>query len=183
MIGNQIAGFFSVAAPPVPASNYESITTVTVGSGGSSSITFSSIPSTYKHLQIRGISRSTASSGDVGMQVNGSTNITRRHLLYGTGSSSVSTSDTFNSFYIQPVSSDTASVFAGFVTDILDANSTTKFKTIRTFNGYDTNGGGLILLISTLLQTTSAISSITITPASANLAEYSSFALYGITGA
>ena len=32
---------------------YESIATVTVGAGGSSSVTFSSIPSTYQHLQIR----------------------------------------------------------------------------------------------------------------------------------
>ena len=33
--------------------SYESIATVTVGSGGSSSLTFSSIPATYTHLQIR----------------------------------------------------------------------------------------------------------------------------------
>ena len=33
--------------------DYESIATVTVGAGGSSSVTFSSIPSTYTHLQIR----------------------------------------------------------------------------------------------------------------------------------
>ena len=36
---------------------YDSIATVVVGSGGASSITFSSVPSTYKHLQIRFIAR------------------------------------------------------------------------------------------------------------------------------
>ena len=35
---------------------------VQVGSGGSSSITFSSIPNTYKHLQIRGITRGARSN-------------------------------------------------------------------------------------------------------------------------
>ena len=36
---------------------FESIATVTVGSGGSSTISFTSIPGTYKHLQVRGIGR------------------------------------------------------------------------------------------------------------------------------
>ncbi len=43
---------------------YESIATTTVGAGGTSTITFSSIPSTYTHLQIRGIGRSDAASGN-----------------------------------------------------------------------------------------------------------------------
>jgi len=179
MLGNIVAGTFSIGVPPV-TSSYESIATVTVGSGGSSSISFSSIASTYKHLQIRGISRNTGGFGDVGMQVNGSTNISRRHLLYGTGSSALGTSDTVNSFYIQPESSGLASSFGTFVTDILDANSISKYKTIRTLNGYDFNGSGLVLLISTLLETTSAVGSITITPSGGSFAQYSQFALYGI---
>jgi len=36
---------------------------VQVGSGGSATISFTSIPSTYKHLQIRGIARNTSGSG------------------------------------------------------------------------------------------------------------------------
>ena len=42
--------------------SYESIATVTVGSPVSS-ITFSSIPATYTHLQIRGIIRNNANVG------------------------------------------------------------------------------------------------------------------------
>ena len=37
--------------------SYESIATVTVGAGGTSTITFSSIPTGYTHLQIRGIAQ------------------------------------------------------------------------------------------------------------------------------
>ena len=44
----------------VIGTSYESIATTTVGSGGASSITFSSIPATYAHLQIRGIFKPSA---------------------------------------------------------------------------------------------------------------------------
>ena len=46
VIASQITGHLST-------NSFESIQTVTVGSGGQSSISFSSIPSTYKHLQLR----------------------------------------------------------------------------------------------------------------------------------
>ena len=37
--------------------DFESIATTTVGSGGIADVTFSSIPATYTHLQLRGIAR------------------------------------------------------------------------------------------------------------------------------
>jgi len=172
----------TIYSPFTATGSYDALASYTVGAGGLSSVTFAGIPTggQYSHLQIRGISRNTAGYGDVGMQVNGSTNISRRHLLYGTGSSALATSDTVNSFYIQPESSGLANSFGTFVTDILDYTSTSKNKTIRTLNGYDFNGSGLVLLISTLLETTSAIGSITITPSGGSFAQYSQFALYGI---
>jgi len=42
--------------------DYESIQTVTVGSGGAADIEFTSIPATYKHLQIRVLCRGTEAS-------------------------------------------------------------------------------------------------------------------------
>ena len=44
-----IASSKAVAVP----NSYESIATVTVGSGGTSEINFTSIPATYTHLQLR----------------------------------------------------------------------------------------------------------------------------------
>ena len=71
--------------------NYSSISTVTVGSGGASIITFSSIPSTYTHLQVRGIGRSTNAGSGVTqfyMQLNGDTGANySNHILYGDGGS------------------------------------------------------------------------------------------------
>jgi hypothetical protein len=44
------------------AGDYQSIETVTVGSGGQATITFASIPATFKHLQIRAIGRTDRAS-------------------------------------------------------------------------------------------------------------------------
>ena len=55
------SSFLAGNAAFVPGA-YESIASTTVGSGGVSTITFSSIPDTYKHLQIRYTARVTGST-------------------------------------------------------------------------------------------------------------------------
>ena len=68
--------------------DYESIQTVNL-TGSQSSITFSSIPGTYKHLQIRGVLRGDrANTGEiVGVQFNGDTTAANyaSHRLIGDG--------------------------------------------------------------------------------------------------
>ena len=172
-----------------PPNSYASISTVTVGSGGASSITFSSIPSTYTHLQIRGIIRNDASGGggaEALLQFNSSTsNYVTLHQIYGSGSSAVSSADLTQPSRIypsfNPKSGTTANTFAGLVMDVLDYGNTNKNKTVRTLSGWDANGDGFIIFRSGLWMDTSAISSITIGMESTfNLAQYSSFALYGV---
>jgi len=63
--------------------DFQSISTVTVGAGGSSSITFNSIPSTYSHLQIRALSRSQRSGSaadEIYMTINGNS-LTKNHYF------------------------------------------------------------------------------------------------------
>jgi hypothetical protein len=79
-----------------PPSSFESIATAT-GTGSSATITFSSIPSTYQHLQIRGIARATSGGEtepiDLRLYFNGlTTGIYSSHALYGNGSSAAATS-------------------------------------------------------------------------------------------
>ena len=189
MIGNQIAGFFSVGTPPAPASNFESIATVTVGSGGASSITFSSIPSTYKHLQIRAIARkSTANAGEdaAALRFNSDSgaNYAFHNLIGGSGPATYSAaSQTYITTIDVPNNSNTANVFAAGVIDILDYASTNKGKTVRIFSGWDANGSGYVWFSSGLWTGTSAVSTITLTPNVDSYMQYSSFALYGISGA
>ena len=182
------------------ANSYESIATVTVGSGGSSSITFSSIPGTYTHLQLRGIGRSdrSASADYIKMQFNSDTSsIYYDHVLIGDGSSaSASTSQAYYGsstvaqvrIPVVPGSTTTnASTFGASVTDILEYTNTNKYKVVRALGGYDDNGSGNINFFSGLWRSTSAITSITLTPnnggsGSTTFPQYTTFALYGIKG-
>ena len=177
VVASQITGHLST-------NSFESIQTVTVGSGGQSSISFSSIPSTYKHLQVRGISRDTSSTyaaNDMIMQFNGDTASNYvQHALYGNGSSAVGTYTAAGAYLPFGYSNTSSYPFTG-VTDILDYTSTTKNKTVRTLDGQDANGSGYIFLHSGMwFKTPESINSIKIYNVSGTFAQYSQFSLYGI---
>ena len=91
--------------------SYESISTVTVGSGGAADVTFSSIPATYKHLQIRGISRNSGSGISIGrVRFNSDTGTNyARHTLEGDGSSAGAFGSGTTSFMQNFVTDSTAS--------------------------------------------------------------------------
>jgi hypothetical protein len=187
MIGAITAGLFGTGVA-ASTNSYESIATVTVGAGGQSSISFSSIPSTFKHLQIRAMARTTNTGVDNYGSIifNGDTaaNYTY-HDLQGNGSTASATGlASQNANYLQRYAGAgaAASIFGVSVTDILDYQNTNKYKTIRNLGGDDRNGAGFIYLTSGAWLSTSAVTSITITPEANNWAQYSSFALYGIKG-
>lgn len=169
------------------ADNYymEPIATTLVGSGGTLSVTFSNIPNTYKHLQIRSISQS--SSGNVTdslrVQFNGDTGANYAyHALYGIGSGTGSfAGNTGNSWAKAGQLSLSTTSFGGGIIDILDYSNTNKFKTVRSLSGVDFNGSGVIALESNIWLNTAAITSITI-PYTVNFAQNSRFSLYGIKG-
>ena len=187
MIGAITAGTFSAGTPPV-TNSYESIQTVTLASN-QASITFSSIPATFKHLQIRALSRTTRAitNDTLGVTFNSDTVASNyaRHVLYGDGASAGAVGTTSNNdIGTTAGASCTSGVFGANVIDILDYTNTNKYRTVRYLAGFDNNGSGQVRLGSTLYLGTSAISTILIDAASGggNLAQYSSFALYGIKG-
>jgi hypothetical protein len=183
MIGAITAGLFS-AGTVASTTAYESIATVTVSSPVSS-VSFSSIPSTYKHLQIRAIA-SGAGAQRYGVQFNGDTGANyTQHFLYGTGSAAGSGATTGGAKYNSIGASDGSTAFGASVTDILDYMNTSKNTTVRSLAGYDTNGAGLAVLYSFVWLNTAAVTSLTIQAAesySGNFAANSTFALYGIKG-
>ena len=165
-------------------SSYDSIQTVTVGAGGQTTISFTSIPSTYKHLQIRGTWANAGTSQYAFIRFNGDTASNYSwHDIYGDGAN-VFTEVTTNASSIGMAYSSSTTSYTGFVYDILDYTSTTKNKTIRGLEGRDTNGGGTIALHSGLwFKTPEVITSIDIFVLNTNnIKQYSSFALYGIKG-
>jgi hypothetical protein len=172
--------------------SYESIETVTVGSGGTASVTFSSIAADWKHLQLRGTIRgSRVSTNDIlGVQFNGDTSSSNyvSHRLIGDGSSASSSYTASGAYSLNwvsdfPAANATASIFGVFVLDLLDYATSNKNRVGRTLSGFDANGSGSSWLTSQLWMDTSSISSITFLPVfGAGFAEHSSFALYGIKG-
>jgi hypothetical protein len=176
----------------VAANSYESIQTVTVGAGGQSSITFSSIPSTFTHLQIRAIIKdnraSTTSDNNFLRFNNDTTSNYNAHQIIGNGSAAsagTTGTDTAALYATIPGASIGASIFGVAVVDILDYANTNKYKVLRSLNGYDSNGDGTVRLTSGLWMSTAAINRIdllTNTGATSTIQQYSSFALYGIRG-
>jgi hypothetical protein len=168
---------------------FNSISTVTVGSGGASTITFNSIPATYSHLQIRGVARgSGTTSFGVLMRFNGDTASNySSHRLDGNGTTATGgANSSVGAMYtnlMMPKSSANSNVFGAAVFDILDYSNVNKFKSVNTIFAFDTNGSGQVGLGSGNWRSTSAISSITLVPESDNFAQYSTFALYGIKAA
>jgi hypothetical protein len=171
-----------------PEGAYDSLATVTL-SASAASIDFVGIPSGYKHLQIRYLSRSsrTATTDSFSIRFNSDTASNyARHYLYGDGASAsagASTSQTSANIGTQAAASASANIFGVGVIDVLDYTSSNKNKTIRCLSGTDQNGSGDIQLTSGLyFATPAAITSITLLAqgGSANFVANSTFALYGI---
>ena len=168
-----------------PSGSYESIATTTVGSGGTATVTFSSIPSTFKHLQVRAIMKNSSTNDGCRLRFNSDTASNYSlHYLYGDGATAQASA--LANWTIVPFGvsapSTAANVFSAAVLDILDYADTNKYKTTRSLCGYDTNGGGYVTLASGNWRSTSAINRIDIVWDAGNSAQYSSFALYGIKG-
>lgn len=183
---NNIVGLLNdgVTTPP---NSYESIATFTVGASPAN-ITFSSIPATYKHLQIRGIMRSSVAGGTDFLQIIANSDSGSNyayHSLRGNGSAASAGGAGSTVFYGSidfPASGATANTFGALTLDLLDYADTNKFKTFRILAGADTNGAGMVSFISGLWRNTNAVTSISINAASASFSQYSQFALYGIKG-
>lgn len=168
--------------------DFESIATVTVGSGGASNIEFTSIPGTYQHLQVRGIGRITRTGQALdyaALTVNNSTGTNYAfHELYSLsdspgagGAANVARMNVWNF----AASTATASVFGAVVIDILDYANTSKNTTFRGFGGNDRNGTGELGLTSAVWKITDAVTSIRLAPLNGTgFVQHSTFALYGI---
>jgi len=175
----------------VPPTDFESIATAT-GTGSSGTITFSSIPATYQHLQIRAIIRSTEGGSGTNFKtiLNGDSGSNyAAHRIQGDGTSpgvggATSQTDVFTGR--APGGGTASGIMAALIVDILDYASTTKYKTLRQLSGQDSNQSyaGLISLRSGLWNNTNAVTSISfIIDSPANFSTSTSFALYGIKGA
>jgi hypothetical protein len=170
------------------------LSTVTVGSGGAANVEFTSIPATYTHLQIRGITqsnRATFSRDEFAMTFNSDTGTNYSwHSIYGSGTSASSQKETTINRILGQDCVGANGWWGNAVIDILDYANTNKNKTVRFLAGLDTNNAGVdgyngaLVFTSGNWRNTNAITSIKFAPTSGTqFNQYSHFALYGIKGA
>jgi hypothetical protein len=190
--GGLAASAYGFTSAVAALGDYQSIATTTVGSGGQTTISFTSIPSTYKHLQRRGIGRD-AYTGGTGLASlywkfnSDSGSNYASHRLAGNGSTAYSGSEANatkgdSNMTIFPVAANGGTDYGVFIMDILDYADTNKYKTIRLLAGNDSNSSyNNVGLISGLWRSTSAITQIDFTTL-INFVQYSQIALYGIKG-
>lgn len=167
---------------------------ITVGPAGASSVSFTNIPNTYTHLQIRYIAASTRATygfDQLYMQVNSDNGSNySAHQLAGTGSVATAASSGVSTTSMlvgdRGIGAAMPNTFGAGVMDILDYANTNKYKTIRALNGIDNNGTydgtyyPYITFMSGLWQSTSAITGVSFTAQNGNFKQYTTFALYGI---
>ena len=189
MLNNQAALYDSGV---VAVGDFESIQTVNLTTG-TAYAEFTSIPSTYTHLQIRGVIMNAASNDNLAIRMgNGSVDTGSNyasHQLQGNGASpSAGASTSQTAAYLSGLVIASSSYPFSFVYDILDYASTNKNKTIRGLSGQDGNASGtatdwrIQLTSGVWLNSSTAVNTVRIYLPAGNMGNYSQFALYGIKG-
>ena len=168
-------------------SQFELIETITVGAGGAASVTFSNLntySTTYQHLQIRYMMRSSIQTNITFIRLNGDTgNNYSWHWMQANGSSVGSDSGTNSPYifhYSTAANNETANYFSAAVTDILDPFETTKFTTTRTMFARPGDPYKEVGIASGLWRNTNALTSIQIYPNASNWVQGSRFSIYGL---
>jgi hypothetical protein len=164
----------------MPTPTYTPLANITLGSQAAS-VTFSSIPATYRDLVliISAKYAGSATGNGPSLRINGITTSDYSNVRTDDGSSSATTTN-----YMSLIGESNTN-FASYKIDFLDASATDKHKTLLTRSGAN---GTRVSMLAGRIATTSAITSIAIfgpdnfvggsTPD--NWDTGSTFALYGI---
>lgn len=190
--GTSAASSASNSVTPVVPSNFFLISQQVLGSSAST-VTFSSIPNTYKSLQIRSIARNTTADvyvTQMGLNLNSDSGTNYSlHYLYGDGSAVTAggSGTSFGYAYIsgpQIDNSALANTYGASIIDIVDY-TLSKNKTIKYISGVNVNNttpaSNQITLGSTVWLNTSAVTTVSITAAQNSFAAGSTFSLYGVS--
>jgi hypothetical protein len=181
--GTSAASAASNSVTPVVPSSFESIATITPNNT-TNTYTFSSIPQTYKTLQLR-ICTTSGASSVIKLQFNGNTSLYNYQQILGSGGGTASVnyaaSDDGIFIYGAGYGTTTNGKPTISVADIIDYSLTTKQKTVLAIVGGNSGATGsqsALQLTTGLYKATTAISSITIFYT--NTISAGSIALYGV---
>jgi hypothetical protein len=168
------------AGAPVAIDAFDFISTTTVASD-TTSITFSSLPTDYAHLQIRFLGHSSDTNDrQLLLSVNG-TNDWNRHEILGDGSSPIASVDNGQSSFElkEALGRSSPETFGGGVVELSNYTSSTLTKTIRAFQWMYNDD---VTYTTGINKATTAVTEITLTASSGTIEADSMFSLYGIRG-
>lgn len=162
------------------APTFKKIQTIEVGAGGSASIDFTSIPSTYTDLCIEVSARLSSTDSAIKTEFNGVTTGYSWRRIYGNGSAASSLSGT-DAYYLHgDTSSMTASTFSNSALYIPNYTGSSN-KIISIDTALETNAtSGELFMLAALWSNSAVISRITLTPLTGSFVQFSSATLYGI---
>lgn len=161
----------------MPTPTYKALATITLGSSAAS-VTFSSIPGTYRDLVlVSNIRQNTTGVRQCVLRPNGDSGNAFLVFMDGSGAAAFSgTASAMAMFYI--ASGPAANTNATSITQIIDYSATDKFKTILTRAGSSFDP---VSAYASAWTSTSAINSMTIFANSGgDISAGSTFDLYGI---
>ena len=163
--------------------SYDSI--ASVSPTGTNTITFTSIPSNYKHLQIRA-KYTDAGTNTLNMRFNSDTSGSYYSSCIEGNGTSVSGSAGYGNSTIQVCfrlygGSSSSSYFGNGIIDINNYADTDKLKSVIAYYGVNQLSSGIMGVSQGMWNNTSAISSITLSLPS-NFVTGTMFSLYGIRG-
>jgi hypothetical protein len=165
------------------ANTYTLISSVTVGSGGASSMDFTSIPQTFTDLEILVSGRTTGAGNGINITFNSNTSGYTNTGFQGNGTNT-SYYGTYNrNAGMFGYSGDTANSFGS--TKIYITNYTNSINKSYLVDAVSENNAveAYMNIVSGLWSNTSAITSISLSPMAGTLIQYSTAYLYGISNA
>jgi hypothetical protein len=164
----------------MPTPTYTALATVTLG-GTASSVTFSSIPATYRDLILVTSAKnaSTTDTDNLNIRFNGDTGSNYSYVqMFGIGSDSGGTgSGTETNLRALLFSGSTKTYFANGVAQIMDYSATDKHKTVISRRD---SVDDYTVAVAGRWANTAAITSVVLTPVSGSLASGSTFNLFGV---
>jgi hypothetical protein len=177
-----------VASGARAASNdYEAIASYTVTGSNAPHITFSDIPATYRHLQIRGLVRTDRNAVQNGcrFQLNGDTGTNYNFNQVYTQNGGTLSSESYGGYFelnLGELPSANAPTYTfGFVLlDIFDYRNTNKYTTYNEIGGSDRNGSSQVGANFGVWRNTDVVNSVKLYEAASNWVVGSIFSLYGI---
>jgi hypothetical protein len=161
----------------MPTNTYTALATVTLG-GSDSSITFASIPATYRDL-ILVINGSTTGNADYGLRFNGDSGANYSFVyMGGNGSSAASGSNTANQIVLDAYFWRSSEISTN-IAQVMDYSATDKHKTVLSRN--NVAGGGVDAFASRWANT-AAITSVEVFIATGgqSFATGTTLSLYGV---